>query len=162
MNSNFKSYRKNLKKDDRKKAVVADFEVLRGKQLPPIGLEQLLKQGQKSEGLNQPVDRSTPGFDQLKAKDQALRRKMVNELEEEISKYYQLRQQKKQEEERQAQMAFEQEQAQKSQPKRPLLSISRRPKRGGAFLALGGRKKKATEMKVKRSKQEMAGGRGGD
>jgi len=93
----------------------------------------------------------------LKAQDKALRKRLTDELENEIEKYRRLRQAKKDEEEKEAQILAQQRQQQK-RPK-AALSPSSRPKRGGAFLGLG--RKKATEAQVKRTKPEMVSSKGG-
>ncbi len=146
MNSSFKSYQKALKQ----RKAVPGFEALPKKaqlsSLPPAFESKQADRSQKADKLTQ-----------LEARDKALRKQLVDELENEIEKYRYLRQAKREEEEKEAQILTEQQQ-QQNRPK-TVLSSSSRPKRGSAFLGLG--RKKATEAQVKRTKPEMVSSKGG-
>jgi len=146
MNSSSKSYQKALKQ---RRPMVNDFESLAQKtELPSFS--PVLGMNEK----NRPPE--SDKLAQLKAQDQALSKKLIDEMEKEIEEYRRLRQAKKEEEEKEAQVLIEQQQQNRPKTVPPPGS---RPKRGSAFLGLG--KKKATEARVKQTRQETIGSKGG-
>jgi len=140
-----------LMNSKQRRPVVNDFESLVKKTGLP-STSPALGMSEKSKPLE------TDRLAQLKARDQALSKKLISEMEKEIEEHRRLRQAKKEEEAKEAQILAEQQQQQQDQPKRGTPPSSR-PKRGGAFLGLG--KKKATEARVKQTRQEAIGSKGG-
>lgn len=145
MKSNFKSHQKALKQ---RRPTTDSFESLSQKTTLPSSLSAF---GAKEKGQLPETDKLA----QLKAQDQALSRKLIREMEEEIEEYRRLRQAKKEEEEKEAQILAQQQQ----QPAKAVAPPKSRPKRGSAFLGLG--RKKATQAQVKRTKPEMMSSKGG-
>ena len=156
MNNNFKTYQKALKQN---RPFADDLETVDKR--PSVGgpsvLDRLLNHEQTA-GPAAVENNGTVGdsdLSRLESRDSSLRQKMIAELEKEIEEYRQARAEKKAAQERQIQAENQQQQAENKQS-RPLSAPDSKPKRGSAFLGLGGKKKQTAQIQVNRTRQEMS------
>ncbi len=156
MNNNFKTYQKALKQN---RSFADDLETVDKR--PSAGsssvLDRLLNQEQTTGPVAVENNGATGSGDlsRLESRDSSLRQKMIAELEKEIEEYRQARAEKKAAQEKQAQTEIQQQQAENKQS-RPLSAPDSKPKRGSAFLGLGGKKKQTAQIQVNRTRQEMS------